>query len=143
MRRGLPIAAIILAGCLTVLGGDAALDDLIKRAEAASVADRPSLYVDVAERQLKAADSLYGEGKVDEARAAVRDVVTYSAKAHDAAMQSGKKLKGTEISLRKMAAKLRDMKRTLNFEDQPPVQAAADGLENLRTDLLGKMWPGK
>ena len=38
--------------------------------------------------------------------------MTYSEKAHDAAIQAGKKLKSTEIALRKMAAKLRDIKRT-------------------------------
>jgi hypothetical protein len=39
-----------------------------------------------------------------------------------------------------MAAKLRDIKRSLNFDDQAPVQAAADRLENLRTDLLSHMF---
>jgi hypothetical protein len=67
-------------------------------------------------------------------------VATYSEKAHDAAIQSGKKLKNTEIDFRKMSAKLRDIKRTLNFDDQAPVQAAADRLESLRTDLLSHMF---
>ena len=69
--------------------------------------------------------------------------MTFSEKAHDAAIQSGKRVKNTEIEFRKMAAKLRDIKRTVNFEDQPPLQAAADRLESLRTDLLTHMFKGK
>jgi len=98
------------------------------------------LYVEIAERELKSANELYTAGRVDEARTAVQDVVTYSEKAHDAAIQSGKRVKNTEIEFRKMAAKLRDIKRSLNFEDQAPVQAAAERLETLRTDLLSHMF---
>jgi len=113
---------------------------MIARAEAAKIEDRPALYVEIAERQLKSADELYTAGKVEDAQTALKDVVTYSEKAHDAAIQSGKRLKNTEIDFRKMAAKLRDIKRSLNFDDQAPVQAAADRLENLRTDLLSHMF---
>ena len=49
-------------------------------------------------------------------------------------------MKNTEIDLRKMSEKLRDLKRTLDFEDQPPVQAAMDHLEDLRTNLLALMF---
>jgi len=110
------------------------------RADSARVEDRPALCVEVAERQLKSADELYTAGKPDEARTAVKDVVSYSEKAHDAAIESGKKVKNTEIAFRKMAAKLRDIKRSLNFDDQAPVQAAADRLESLRTELLSHMF---
>jgi hypothetical protein len=67
-------------------------------------------------------------------------VATFSEKARDAASKSGKKLKPTEIAVRKMAHKLRDMKRTLSFEDQAPVQDAIDRLEHVRTDLLTRMF---
>ena len=116
------------------------LKELITRAESARPEDKPALYFAIAQREFKAADQLYKDGKLEEARAAVRDVVSYSEKAHDAALQSGKKIKDTEIALRKLAAKLRDLKRSLNFEDQEPVQTAADRLESLRTDLLSHMF---
>ena len=116
------------------------LQELIARAESAKLDDQPALFTDIAERQLKSADELYTAGKIDDARAAVQDVVTYSEKAQATAIQSSKKLKNTEIALRKMSAKLRDIKRSLNFDDQAPVQAAADRLESLRTDLLTHMF---
>ena len=81
--------------------------------------------------------------KVDEARSALKDILTYSEKVHDAAIQTGKRVKNTEIEFRKMAARLRDIKRTVNFDDQEPLQTAADRLESLRTDLLTHMFKGK
>ena len=143
MRTQLTIAAVLLATCLAFASRQETLQELMARCESAKVEDRPALCVEIAERQLKSADELYTAGKVDEARSALKDVVTYSEKAHDAAIQTGKRVKNTEIEFRKMAAKLRDIKRTVNFDDQEPLQAAADRLESLRTDLLTHMFKGK
>lgn len=141
MRFQVAMVAVLLAASFAAFASKPeTLQQLITRAEAARADERPGLYIEIAERQLQSADELYTTGKVDEARAAVSDVVTYSEKAHDTAIQSGKKLKSIEIAFRKMAARLRDIKRSLNFEDQAPVQAAADRLENLRTDLLSHMF---
>jgi hypothetical protein len=141
MRPPIIIAAVLLTNIFLVFAYKTeTLQELIAREEAARVEDRPALCTEIAERQLKSADELYTAGKVEEAQAALKDVVSYSEKAHDAAIQSGKKLKNTEIDFRRMAAKLRDIKRSLNFDDQPPVQSAADRLESLRTDLLSHMF---
>jgi len=141
MRLQTTIVAVLLAASSLALAYKTeTLQELIARAESAKIEDRPALCLEISERQLKSADELYTAGKADEGRAAVQDVVTYSEKAHDAAIQSGKKVKNLEIAFRKMAAKLRDLKRSLNFDDQAPVQAAADRLENLRTDLLSHMF---
>jgi hypothetical protein len=141
MRFRIPIIAILLATSLLAFAfKQESLQEMIARADAARIEDRPALYLEIAGRQLKSADQLYTAARVDDAQAALKDVVTYSEKAHDAAIQSGKRLKNTEIDFRKMAAKLRDIKRNLNFDDQAPVQAAADRLENLRTDLLSHMF---
>ena len=69
--------------------------------------------------------------------------MTYAGKASDAAAATGKRLKDTEIAVRKMAEKFRDVKRTLPFEDQAPVQQAIDNLEKMRTDLLAVMFGKK
>jgi polyhydroxyalkanoate synthesis regulator phasin len=139
MRR-LSTILVMLALALTVVAKETTIQELVARADAASPGDRPALYVEIAERQLKSADDFYNEGKVTEAQTAVQDVVTYSSKAHDAAIQSNKKLKHTELAVRQMARRMRDLKHTLNFEDQPPVQAAADRLQNLADDLLSHMF---
>lgn len=141
MRLHITIVGVLLATSLPAFAYKTeTLQELIARAEAARPEDRPALYVDIAERQLKSADEFYTSGKVDDGRTAVKDVVTYSEKAQESAIQSGKRVKNTEIAFRKMAAKLRDIKRNLNFDDQAPVQAAAERLENLRTALLSHMF---
>lgn len=140
MRRSSTVAVLVLATVVYCLAAKESVQQLAARADAARPEDRPGLYVEIAERQLKMADDLFAATKDEEAVATVKDVVTYSEKAHDAAIVARGKLKNTEIALRKMAAKLRDIKRTLSFEDQAPVQAASDRLEALRTDLLAKMF---
>jgi hypothetical protein len=131
---------ILLVSSVAAFAGDEVLAGLVKRAEAASIGQQPALYAEIAERQLREADQLYNNGQVDRARAAVDDVVTYSDRASEAASHARSKIKNTEIAIRKMAAKLRDIKRGLAFEDQPPVQAATDHLEALRTGLLARMF---
>jgi len=140
MWRFSTIAVLLAASLAAFASKEVTVQELAARAEAASPGDRPPLYIEIAERQLKSADDLYTAGKVDEARAAVQDVVGYSSKAHDAAIQSNKKLKNTELAVRRMSRRLRDLKHTLNYEDQAPVQTAVDRLQTLADDLLSHMF---
>jgi hypothetical protein len=139
--RSLSIFLVLLAAPVACFSAtEPSVQELAARADAASPGDRPPLYIEIAQRQLKSADDLYNEGKVEEAQAEVQDVVTYSSKARDAAVESNKKVKNTELAVRHMARRLRDLKHTLNFDDQPPVQAAADRLQTLADDLLHHMF---
>jgi hypothetical protein len=126
-----------------VTGNDESLDQLIARAESARREDRPALYLDIARQKAEAADKLYNAGDAEAGNTALRDVVTLSKKATDASIDTGKKLKNTEIALRKMAEKFRDIKRTVAFEDQAPIQQTIDELEKMRTDLLSAMFGKK
>jgi len=119
------------------------VDALKSRLESASPEDRPQLLIRIAQLRLRDADRLYNEGHVADARAAVDDIVAYSEKARGAAIESKKHLKNVEIAVRKMSAKLGDIKRTLAFEDQPPVEQAIRHLEQIRTDLLNAMFSDK
>jgi len=144
MRIRIIILAVFLASSLVAFAHkEETLAELITRAESSKLDDRPHLYTEIAQRQVKAADQLYAAGKPEEARAAVRDVIEYSDKASDAATHSGKKLKDTEIAVRKMVARLRDIKRTLAFEDQASVEEAVNHLEQVRTQLLSQMFGKK
>lgn len=116
---------------------------LINHAQSAPIGQQPGLYTNIAERELKLADQLYSADKIEIARAALGGVVSYADKASDAAIQSGKDLKHTEIAMRKMSFKLRDMERKLSVNDQPPLQEASDHLEKLRTSLLARMFKNK
>ena len=119
---------------------DETADQLKARFESARPEDRADLAIRIAQYQLHIADKLYSDGRADQARTAVEDIVTYSEKARDAVTQTKKRLKNVEIDVRKMAEKLRDIRRTLVFEDQPPVIQAIDRLEDIRTTLLKEMF---
>jgi len=140
MRRLALYVLLLALGSAYGAAKDDPVEELKARFESALPEDRPELAIEIARHQLRNADKLYTEGKVDQARAAVDDVVTYSEKARDAALQTKKRLKNVEIEARKMAEKLRDIKRTLAFEDQPPVEQAIRRLEDIRTALLNEMF---
>jgi hypothetical protein len=140
MRR-LPICLLIAAlipACWAA--GDETVDQLKARIENARPEDRIGLCLQIAHQQLRNADKLYNDGKAEQALAAVEDIVTYSEKAGGDAAHSDKHLKNVEIAVRKLAEKLRDIKRTLAFEDQPPVEKAIQRMETLRTTLLKEMF---
>jgi len=119
------------------------VEELKARLQTVRPEDRGNIALEIAERQVAAADRLFKDGKPDEAQAAVKDVVTYSGKAGEAAGQSGHRIKNTEIALRKMAHRLADVKRSVAYDDQPAIQSAIDSLEKTRTDLLNKMFGKK
>jgi hypothetical protein len=137
------LAAFITVALQAGTAKDESLDQLIARAESARAEDRPSLYLEIARQKAEAADKLYNAGNAEAGNAALQDVVTFSKKATDASIDTGKKLKNTEIALRKMTEKFRDIKRSVAFEDQAPIQRTMDELEKMRTDLLSAMFGKK
>jgi len=141
MRRlTISIFLITLSVALCAVAKDETVDELKARFESARPEDRPGLAIRIAQHQLRNADKLYGEGNIEQGRLAVDDIVSYSEKARDAATETKKHLKNIEIDARKMAEKLRDIKRTLAFEDQPPIEQAIRRLEDIRTALLQEMF---
>jgi hypothetical protein len=138
------VAATLAAfGWKTVAAKDETVDQLIARADSARPEDRPALYLEIARLKAEAADKLYNGGNAEAAKAVLQDVVAFSRKATNTSIQTGKKLKNVEIGLRKMTEKFRDVKRTLAFEDQAPIQQTVDELEQMRTDLLSAMFGKK
>ena len=122
---------------------DESIEQLIARAESVRPEDRPALYLEVARQKAETADQFYRAGNADAGHASLREVVTFSKKATDASIATGKRLKNTEITLRKMVEKFRDVKHTVTFEDQAPIQQTMDELEKMRTDLLSAMFGKK
>jgi hypothetical protein len=141
MRSG---AAVLIILWLTTAGAFAykekPLEELISQADAAALKSQPKLYTKIAKRQLKNADRLYKRGEITGAHAAVNDVAVYSGKASDAAIRSGKDMKRTEIAIRKMADRLRDIQHNVVFNQREPVQKVIDQLEAMRTRLLARMF---
>ena len=68
------VSILIVAAAPALAHKEESLQELKGRAESARLEDRPSLCIEIAKRQLKAADQLYTEGKVEEGRAAVQEL---------------------------------------------------------------------
>lgn len=139
------LAATVLLMLLAAAGAslgksEETTEELIARADAARPDQQPDLYMEVAQRAEKSAVDTYKADKVEDFHTALAQIVKYSDKARAAALQSGKHVKNTEIKIREIAIRLRDLKLNVDVDDQPPVQAAADQLESFRTELLHAMF---
>ena len=134
------IVILLAMGSVYGAAKEQTVAELKTRFASARPEDRPEIGMRIAQYQLRNADRLYVDGNAGQAREAVEDVASYSEKARDAAAQTGKHLKSTEIDARKLAERLRDIKRTLAFDDQSPVEQAIRRLEDVRTSLLKEMF---
>ena len=137
------LATLAVAALPACAASDETLDQLISRAESARPDERPALYLEIARQKADIADQYYRAGNAEAGAATLPQIVSFSKKATDASIETGKRLKNTEIALRKMVAKFGDVKRTVAFEDQAPIQQTMDELEKMRTDLLSAMFGKK
>jgi hypothetical protein len=140
MRPRLQSAAIVFLLTGITLAATESLPELKARADAAHGGDQAKLCLEYAHRLLEDANTLFTDGDADKAQQEVGEVVEYGHKAADAASASGKHLKQTEIELRKLSKRLHDIAETLALEDRPPLQKAVDDLEQIRSDLLARMF---
>jgi len=141
--RWLFVSFILFGLAATCAAREESVAELKARLENARTEDRPEICARIAQLQVRAADKLYTEGHIDEARSAVEEVAVYFEKARESAIASKSHLKNVEIDARKSSEKLRDIKRTLAFEDQAPVEQAIQRLEAVRTALLQEMFSNK
>jgi hypothetical protein len=138
----LGLVLTLLAVPSTVTGGEQpTIEELKERVANAAISDRPVLCIHISERQVDAANRFYTAGDTEKAQAALADVIAFSEKARDYAIESHKHEKQSEIAIRKMAHKLADMKHTVSHEDQEQVQTTVDRLQRIRDDLLAAMFP--
>jgi len=145
MRNAASATGCLVLFSLMVLASaqQAATPELKARADAAQGGERVSLSLDYARQQLELANKLYSDGDVEKAEAAIGEVLIYSQRATTAATTANKKLKQTEIDLRKMEHRMRDIGASLSIDDRPPVEKTVQELEDLRANLLAKMFGAK
>jgi tetratricopeptide (TPR) repeat protein len=140
MPFSLQCATLLLALAGLAFAGTQTADELKAKADAAHGAEQAKLCLEYARVQLENSNALFTDGQVDKAQSQIQEVVEYSRKAADAASSSGKQLKETEIKLRKLAERMHDIAQTLAFEDRAPVHQAVEQLEQIRSDLMVRMW---
>ncbi len=139
MKR-VALIAVVLSLAAFASDKNATLDQLKAKAETTEGKHQIELLTEIAERQLKAADEAYTAGNVDQGQTALKDVVEYGVRAAQEATSTGKRMKQTEISLRKIADRLDNIGKSVDFDTRPPLVDAVKKLEAARNDLLFRMF---
>ena len=141
MRIAFRVPLMFVFAAVIAVASDS-IPELKARADQAHGGEQAKLCLEYAQRELEEADALYTKGDVEKAQAEVEEVVTYAKKAAEVATSSGKRLKQTEIGLRELAKRMRDIGNSLAFEDRAPVNKGVDEIEQARSTLLNKMFSG-
>jgi hypothetical protein len=141
MRRAYPILILLLL-VLAALADDKTLDQLKAEAERAD-SNQAKICAEVAERLVSVADKEFTDGESVKGHATVQEILQYATRARDLAIQTRKKMKETEIHLRRCRYALENMRRTLAAEDRPPVEAVEKKLEQFGEDVLEAMFAPK
>jgi succinate dehydrogenase/fumarate reductase-like Fe-S protein len=116
------------------------VDQLKTEAEHAAPDQQGRLYAEIADKLVSVADQQFTGGESVKGHATVQEILQYGAKARDLAIQTRKKMKETEKSLRECHRRLENMRRTLAAEDRPKVEAAEKQMEKLTEDVLESMF---
>lgn len=140
MRKHVSCAALLVIAVVISASAAENAAELKAKADAAHGGEQAKLCLEYARVQLENSNQLFTDGDADKGQAEIREVVDYARKAADAAASSGKHLKDTEIKLRKLADRMHDIGETLAFEDRQPVRQAVEQLQQIRSDLMVKMW---
>ncbi len=142
-KKSLAVLLWVSLAVASCVAKDETIEQLIARADTAQGGHQPDLYLEVADRELKVTTDSYKANRLEDGRAGLEKIVTYADKAHASAIHSGKRLPHTEIKIRRISTRLRDLKLNVDVDDQPLVQATIDKLENFRTDILKSLFPSE
>jgi len=143
MRSALTTLGLLLLFGSLLLAGQAPTSNLKARADAAQGNERITVALEYARQQLEYANKLYTDGDVEKGEAAVAEVLDYCDRATQVAISSNKKVKQTEIDLRKLEHRMHDIGQSLNIDDRPPLEKGVQQIEQLRANLLAKMFGEK
>ena len=110
------------------------------KAATANPVDQEKLFLEIVRAEFDAAKAAFASGNAQQAQGALADLEDYAQRAARLAVDHRKRLKNTEIELRKVSDRLKNLKPTLTFEERVPVQNTIDHLEKLRTDLMSTMF---
>jgi len=142
MRKLFPIMIMLAlaASAPAVSADEKTVEQLKTEAEHAEPGQQGRLYAEIADRLVAVADKQFTDGESVKGHATVQEVLQYATKARDLAIETRKKMKETEKSLRQCRHRLENMRRTLAAEDRPSVEAVEKQLEKLTEDVLESMF---
>ena len=130
---------VLLLSTLAALADEKSIDQLKAEAERPG-SDQAKVCAEVAERLVSVADKQFSDGESVKGHATVEEILKYGTRAHDLAISTRKKMKDTEIHLRRCRRALENVRRTLAAEDRPAVEAVEKKLEQFGEEILEAMF---
>src|SRR4051794_20932114 len=128
------LSLMVVAGARLASAEDS-LEKLIAKAEAGGE-KQSELYVDVAHRYANLASDHFSGGDWDKGRDDIKSVLSYAEKARASVGRSEGRIKQTEMKMHKLQRRLEEVARATDVDDRPPVTAAAEHVQELRSELL-------
>jgi hypothetical protein len=139
MNRRAALVLVLLSLAVVAFGQK----DLKTRADSATGGDKVKYAAEYAEATTKAADKAFQDGNDAQGSGDLKDVEKYAVMASEMSIQSGKRQKQTEITLRKIVNHLADIKNARPFEMQDEVKTTMDAVDKARNNLLDSMFTKK
>lgn len=137
MRKAVTLSVMILM--LTMVPSfakDKTPAELKASADAAKPSDCPKACMAYAKAAVELSNTAFEEGRVDEGHRLMVEAADYAKRAAVTSNDTRKHQKRTEIDLRKLSNRMRDIKNTLNFDDRAPIEKLMDSIELARDEVL-------
>jgi hypothetical protein len=116
------------------------LAELRKRADAARGSDCAKLCLEAAHALVEESFPRFKRGDAEAAQATLQDAMGYAQRGAQDALESKKRRKEVEISLRELERRLTDLARLLELEQRAPLESDIAMLEKLRSQLLSSLF---
>jgi hypothetical protein len=130
----------LLLTCALHAGQKTSDEELQRKIESAHGGKKAEFLLQLAHQQLEEADHHYLDGDTEKALRMAQSSEASADQATTASLESGKRLKDTEIELRKLSERLQGIRQQLSFEDRQALDPMVQKLEQDRTKLLDRMF---
>jgi hypothetical protein len=135
--QAVKIAVLVLCIATAAAAREESVESLKAKAQREG---HPRLYAEVVRLQVEVANDYYTSGELEKAQDVISEIVTLAEKVVETAQKNPRSLKATELTLSKAGRRLEDVRRSLAFDDQPPVKTAVSAIEKARRNLLDLMF---
>jgi hypothetical protein len=139
MRYAFLLTMLLLTSAVYA-GEKPSVEELQRKIESAHGGKKAELLVQLARDQVEMADALYHDGNTDKAFNMLKEAGSNADQATSVSLDSGKRLKDTEIDLRKLSERTQAIRQEANFEDRKPFDTCIQGIEQDRSKLLDRMF---
>jgi hypothetical protein len=139
MRYAFLLTMLLLTSVLHA-GQKPGIEELQRKIESAHGGKKAELLLQLAHDQVELADNLYHDGNADKAFDLLKEAGSNADQATAISLDTGKRLKDTEIELRKLSARTQAIRQQASFEDRKPFDDCIQDLEQNRSKLLDRMF---